>query len=70
MAEYLRMSGLYWCLASLDIIGAAKEAEIDFIIDFIKKNHNKDGGFSAAEKHDSHILHTLCAIQVVLLNFT
>lgn len=68
MLENLRMSGLYWCLASLDVLNATQEADIDFIIDFVKKNQNNDGGFAAAEKHDSHILHTLSAIQVKLIN--
>uniref|UniRef100_A0A914GSR2 Large ribosomal subunit protein eL27 n=1 Tax=Globodera rostochiensis TaxID=31243 RepID=A0A914GSR2_GLORO len=46
MAEYLRMSGIYWCVAALK---------------------NGDGGFAAADGHDSHLLHTLSAIQVAVI---
>lgn len=67
MTEHLRMSGLYWCLASLDVLNAVQETDIDFIINFVKTNQNKDGGFAAADKHDSHVLHTLSAIQVRLI---
>uniref|UniRef100_A0A915E360 Geranylgeranyl transferase type-2 subunit beta n=1 Tax=Ditylenchus dipsaci TaxID=166011 RepID=A0A915E360_9BILA len=43
MAEYLRMSGLYWCLASLDVLGAVDEADKQFIWNFVKENQNPDG---------------------------
>lgn len=66
MAEYLRMSGLYWCVASLDICGALELADKEFILNFVQENQNSDGGFAASQDHDSHILHTLCAIQVIL----
>lgn len=58
------MSGLYWCLAALDVCGGTDLADKEFILTFVKNNQNLDGGFSASQKHDSHILHTLCAIQV------
>ena len=45
MTEYLRMSGLYWCLEALDLMGFADEVDLDFILDFVKKNQNADGSF-------------------------
>lgn len=69
MSEYLRMSGLYWCVASLDVLDAIGEADHEFILHFIRTNQNADGGYAAADGHDSHILHTLCAIQVILNHF-
>jgi geranylgeranyl transferase type-2 subunit beta len=67
MSEHLRMSGLYWCLGALDVMGETDKADREFILDFITKNQNADGGFAAAENHDSHILHTLSAIQVLVI---
>jgi len=67
MAEYLRMSGLYWCLAALDLMNAVGDADRAFILDFVRSNQNADGGFGAAEKHDSHILHTLSAVQILII---
>lgn len=64
MSEYIRMSGLYWCSASLDLCGALDKTDKEFILNFIKENQNSDGGFAASQDHDSNILHTLCAIQV------
>uniref|UniRef100_A0A914CU48 Geranylgeranyl transferase type-2 subunit beta n=1 Tax=Acrobeloides nanus TaxID=290746 RepID=A0A914CU48_9BILA len=67
MSEYLRMSGMYWCLAALDVMGKVDEADKEEILRIIKACQNEDGGIAAAEQHDSHILHTLCAVQVLTI---
>jgi prenyltransferase beta subunit len=41
------MSGLYWCLAALDLADAVGKADTEFILEFVKRNQNKDGGFAA-----------------------
>jgi len=51
MAEYLRMSGMYWCLAALDVLNETEEADKDFIIQYIENNKRPDGGFAPAEGH-------------------
>lgn len=66
MSEHLRLSGLYWCLTSLDIMGKADESDKDLIISVIEEAKNEDGGYGAAKNHKSHILHTLCAVQVLI----
>lgn len=64
MTEYLRMSGVYWLVGAMDVIGEAGQADTEFILDFVKRNQNEDGGYAASDGHDSHVLHTLSAIQV------
>lgn len=71
MSEHLRLSGLYWCLTALDILGKLEESDKDLILSVIEEAKNEDGGYGAAKNHKSHILHTFCAIQVlVTLNRT
>ena len=68
MAEYLRMSGIYWCMAALDVLNeTGEESDIEFIADFIQRNKREDGGYAAAEGHDSHLLHTLSAVQLSII---
>uniref|UniRef100_A0A7E4UTU2 Geranylgeranyl transferase type-2 subunit beta n=1 Tax=Panagrellus redivivus TaxID=6233 RepID=A0A7E4UTU2_PANRE len=63
MSEHLRISGLYWCLTSLDLLDKLESADMDLIIDVINGAKNPDGGYGASKGHVSHILHTLCAVQ-------
>lgn len=66
MTEFLRMSGVYWGVTALDLLGHLSKLNKDEIIDFIKKCQCAvSGGFSPCEGHDPHILYTLSAIQVV-----
>lgn len=69
MAEYLKMSGVYWGINALYLMSALdnQSNEVKRALDFIKQCQADDGGFSAAPKHDSHILHTLSAIQVLVI---
>lgn len=69
MAEYLKMSGMYWGLNALYLMKAISRESDDVpkILYFIKQCQNMDGGFGAAPRHDSHILHTLCAVQMLVI---
>lgn len=69
MSEYLRMSGMYWGLNALYLMDKLPkdDADINEIIDFIHDSQHIEGGFSAAVNHDPHILHTLSAIQILIL---
>lgn len=69
MAEYLKMSAMYWGINALHIIGDLKpnSSEVLQVLEFIKECQSEDGGFSAAPNHDSHILHTLSAVQVLII---
>lgn len=67
MAEYLKMSGMYWGLNALSLMKALDDESRDQVLEFIKECQNGDGGFAAAPRHDSHILHTLSAIQLLVI---
>lgn len=64
MAEYLRMSGIYWCLTAMDLMNELERMNKNEIVDFIKQCQHKNGGFGASIGHDPHLLHTLSAVQV------
>lgn len=69
MAEYLKMSGMYWGLNALYLMSTLDEEspEVNKALEFIKKCQTDDGGFAAALNHDSHILHTLSAVQMLVI---
>jgi prenyltransferase beta subunit len=55
---------MYWCIASLDLCNALEGQDLDLVIKLIQESKNSDGGYACAPGSDSHVLHTLCAIQV------
>lgn len=68
MTEFLRMSGIYWGVTALDLMGQLPRLEKSSIIDFIQKCQCPiTGGISACEGHDPHILYTLSAIQILCI---
>lgn len=68
MTEFLRMSGIYWGVTALDLMGQLPRLEKQTIIDFIRKCQCPvSGGISACKGHDPHILYTLSAIQILCI---
>ena len=39
----------------------------DEIVDYVLCCRNSDGGYGPAPGHDSHLLHTLCAVQTLII---
>ncbi|VDO14053.1 unnamed protein product [Brugia timori] len=64
--EYLRMSGIYWCLQAMDIMNRLTKMDTNEIANYVKRCQQPNGGFAPAEEHDAHLLHTLSAVQVNL----
>lgn len=64
LSEYLRMSGIYWGLTVMDLMGQLPRMNREEIIDFIKSCQHECGGISASIGHDPHLLYTLSAVQV------
>ena len=64
MTEYLRMSGIYWSLTAVDLMGSLERMDRNGIIDFIKQCQHDNGGIGASIDHDPHLLYTLSAVQV------
>lgn len=68
MTEHIRMSGMYWGITAVDLLGCLEQMDKQDIIEFIVKCQDKTtGGFSPSLKHDPHLLSTLSAIQILSL---
>ncbi|KAJ9623738.1 Rab geranylgeranyltransferase [Knufia peltigerae] len=65
LTEHLRLNGVYWGLTALHLLGHPEALPRDKTIDFIFACYNDDGGFGAAPGHDSHMLYTVSAIQIL-----
>ncbi|KAJ6662623.1 hypothetical protein lerEdw1_011760 [Lerista edwardsae] len=65
MSEYLRMSGVYWGLTVMDLMGQLHRMNKEEILTFIKSCQHECGGISASIGHDPHLLYTLSAVQVL-----
>jgi hypothetical protein len=58
--------GLYWCVTALDLLGHVGELDQPAILQYVDSCMGEHGGFSAAPKHDAHLLYTLSAIQILI----
>lgn len=65
MTEHLRLNGVYWGLTALHLMGHPEALARDQTIKFVLDCQNEDGGFGAAPGHDSHMLYTLSAVQIL-----
>ncbi|KAG5177894.1 putative rab geranylgeranyl transferase type II beta subunit, partial [Tribonema minus] len=71
MTEHLRMSGVYWGLMGLALMGRDVKEEMGgggALADWVMRCYcPAEGGFGGGEGHDPHILYTLSALQVLAL---
>ncbi|CAL2037203.1 unnamed protein product [Caenorhabditis brenneri] len=67
MAEHIRVSGIYWCVNAMDLTGELDKMSSGDIVDYVLSCRNVDGGYGPAPGHDSHLLHTLCAVQTLII---
>lgn len=72
VSQHFRMSGVYWGLTSLAVMGREVEADLDVpsIVDWVLQCQHASGGFSGNIGHDPHLLYTLSALQVRLSHLT
>ena len=67
ITDFLRISGVYWCVTAMDMVGKLDEMEKDEILKFVVQCFDESsGGFRPAEGHDPHMLYTLSAIQILV----
>lgn len=59
------MNGVYWGLTALHLLGHPEGLPRDETIKFVFECQNADGGFGAAPGHDSHMLYTVSAVQIL-----
>jgi len=67
VTEHFRMSGVYWGLTAMDIMGRLSEMPLDDITGFVSACRRSNGGYGGAEGHDAHLLYTLSAVQIMAL---
>ncbi|KAI3991027.1 hypothetical protein MKX01_016568, partial [Papaver californicum] len=67
LMEHLRMSGAYWGLTTLDLLGKLGVVDRDEIVSWVMQCQHESGGFAGNIGHDPHMLYTLSAVQVLAL---
>ena len=67
VSEHLRMSGIYWACAALELVDALDALDGEAIVKFVLECQHPNGGFGGNLGHDPHILYTLSAVQILCL---
>ncbi|XP_015511660.1 geranylgeranyl transferase type-2 subunit beta [Neodiprion pinetum] len=67
MTEYLRMSGMFWGLTAMDLMGQLDRMDKQEVLEFVAKCQHDCGGISASIDHDPHLLYTLSAVQILCM---
>ncbi|KAK9325408.1 terpenoid cyclases/protein prenyltransferase alpha-alpha toroid [Lipomyces orientalis] len=67
LSEHLRMSGVYWGLMALDLMGARDALPREDVVAYVKSCQHSNGGFGANPGHDPHLLYTLSAVQILFI---
>ena len=68
LTDHLRLSGMYWGLTALDLLGRLDVVDADEIVDFVQRCWVPDvGGYAPCVYHDAHVLYTLSAVQILAL---
>jgi geranylgeranyl transferase type-2 subunit beta len=65
--EHLRMSGIYWGLSGMALMGKQALMETDKIVDWVMLCQHPNGSFGGNIGHDPHILYTLSAVQILAM---
>eukprot|EP00013_Stygamoeba_regulata_P027592 CAMPEP_0177656012 /NCGR_PEP_ID=MMETSP0447-20121125/15305_1 /TAXON_ID=0 /ORGANISM="Stygamoeba regulata, Strain BSH-02190019" /LENGTH=336 /DNA_ID=CAMNT_0019160033 /DNA_START=187 /DNA_END=1197 /DNA_ORIENTATION=+ len=67
VTEHLRISGFYWGLSALALLGRLDDTDRTSILEFAASCRTACGGYGGNRGHDAHLLYTLSAIQVYFL---
>lgn len=65
--EHFRMSGVYWGLTALYLLGRPDALDGAAVVDWVLSCQAPCGGFGGSERHDPHLLYTLSALQILAL---
>lgn len=65
MTEHMRMSGVYWGVTAMALIGKEHLMEPEKIVAFVLACQQDNGGFSGNVKHDAHLLYTCHAVLIL-----
>eukprot|EP00981_Chlorochromonas_danica_P001646 scaffold360_cov186-Ochromonas_danica.AAC.1 len=70
VSQHLRMSGVYWGLTALSLLGVnlKEESNAQEILQWVMTCYDPEtGGFGGNVHHDAHLLYTLSAVQILAL---
>ncbi|CAE6482224.1 unnamed protein product [Rhizoctonia solani] len=68
LTSHLRLNAVYWGFTAVSIMGQPTALERDDMIDFVMSCwDDKQGGFGTFPGHDAHVLSTLSAIQILVM---
>ncbi|CAK1368060.1 unnamed protein product [Cercospora beticola] len=67
LTEHLRISGIYWGLVSLHLLGHPDALPRDGLLAYLFSCLHENGGFGAAPGHDPHMLYTVSAVQILAM---
>ena len=67
MSEYFHMSGVYWVLTALKLIGREDMLDKNEMVEIVLSCQHANGGFGGNAQNDPHLLYTLSAIQVLAI---
>ncbi|GAX76230.1 hypothetical protein CEUSTIGMA_g3674.t1 [Chlamydomonas eustigma] len=65
--EHFWMSGMYWGLSALHLLGHENDVEEEAIISWVLSCKHSSGGFGGSPRNDPHLLYTLSAVQILAL---
>lgn len=65
--QHLRMSGMYWGTSAMYVMDRLHELDGPEVVRFALSCQNADGGFGGNSGHDSHLLYTLSAVQLLCI---
>ena len=75
MLDHLRINGIYWALTAVALLNGSEPSDfaqycplgLDDIVQFVQSCQQPDGGYSGNVGHDSHLLFTLSAVQIMAI---
>ena len=65
--EHFRMSGVYWGLSALRLLGKQQLLNEKEILEWVLACKHDTGGFSGSPRQDPHALYTLSAVQILAM---
>lgn len=67
MIEHMRLSGMYWGVGAMALLGREAEMGPDEIVAWVLECQHPDGGFAGNVGHDRHLLYTLHALLILAM---
>lgn len=67
MTEHMRLSGMYWGVGAMYLLGYEQEMDPETILKEVLECYHDNGGFGGNVGHDPHLLYTLHALLILAM---